>query len=167
MSQRLAHALIRLADKAADEQPGARAFLRIVGVPVEVASAIASAWTRDAEGFALRVISPSGRDMSGHTLAADETATSVRNAEQYPRGVLQVVCEGQRVPDGQGVKGLRSIDPSRLLQSEQGCPNPSQVTPQRLEHVVSRQRAICVDHQQRQQRHLPRTTDRDRALAVA
>jgi hypothetical protein len=120
MSERLAHALIRLADKAADERPSERAFLRMVGVPVEVASAIASAWTRDPEGFALRVIASPGLDMSGYTLAADETATSVRNAEQYPRGVLQVVCEGQRVPDGQGVKGLRRIDPSGLLESEPG-----------------------------------------------
>jgi hypothetical protein len=30
------------------------------------------------------------------------------------------VCEGQRVPDGQGVKGLRRIDPSVLLEREQG-----------------------------------------------
>jgi len=118
MSHRLAEALVRMAEEVADRHAGEQAFLAIKGVDVDTAASMGRLWARDEDGFALKIVAPAGADMRGRGLTEDETATSVRNDERNTLGACLVICEGERVPDRQGVKGLDAVEPASLLGDE-------------------------------------------------
>jgi hypothetical protein len=118
MSDRLAEALVRMAGKVADDRVGEPAFIAIKGVDLHTAAGMGRLWSKDDDGFALKIAAPPGADMQGRALTEDETATSVRNDAGNKLGVCLVICEGERVPDRQGVKGLDVVEPAALLTDE-------------------------------------------------
>lgn len=120
MSERLADALVRMAEATAERNPDEPALLAVDGIDIATAEAMARKWTHAADGFTLKVVAPSGCDLGEAALGDEETATSVRNDEEnYPRGAFLVVCEGQRIPDRQSVKGLDPVDPIVFLADEE------------------------------------------------
>lgn len=144
MSDRLAGALVdRIAQRRAGLTIDARAFFIVPGVSVDVAAAMTRVWSGRVAGLTLKIAAPPGTNLPGFLLGDDATATGIRNQG----GACIVICEGQRVQDMQGIKGLESIEPSDLLSDEQGFSLLLQQHPQVAPASVSAVRQALAELQ--------------------
>jgi hypothetical protein len=110
MSDRLSGALIATA-RTATARPGedlGPSWLLIDGVDVALARSLVAAWPGDLPP--VFVAAAAGEDF-GEADLARSSATRERNLG----GICLIVCEGQRVPDGQSVVGFERCGPELLL----------------------------------------------------
>lgn len=99
--------------------PGHARFVLVEGVPTQLAEGMAAAWT---DGLPpLRVVSDEPARFGEQALTG-ASGTAMRNQREAgeARGVVLVLCEGQRVPDRQSLNLFESLSPSQLLDSAAG-----------------------------------------------
>lgn len=98
-------------------QPAERNFFVLVeGVSSLVAAGMASEW--DDALPRLAIVAPDTSRFGSYALT-DVSGTQLRNAVDS-NGVVLVLCDGEQVPDRQGISLFDSISPSVLLEKPQG-----------------------------------------------
>ncbi|WP_273733051.1 ATP-binding protein [Mycolicibacterium septicum] len=93
-----------------------RNFVLVEGVSSLVAVGMASAW--DDALPRLAVAAPEESRFGSHALT-DLSGTQLRNAVES-NGVVLTLCDGEQIPDRQGISLFESISPSVLLEKPQG-----------------------------------------------
>lgn len=93
-----------------------RNFVLVEGVPTLVAAGMVSEW--DEALPRLAVVAPDPSRFGLYSLT-DVSGTQLRNAVDS-NGVVLVLCDGEQVPDRQGISLFESISPSVLLEKPQG-----------------------------------------------
>lgn len=91
-------------------------FVLVEGVSSHVAAGMASEW--DDALPRLAVVAPEPSRFGSYALT-DVSGTQLRNAADS-NGVVLVLCDGEQVPDRQGIGLFDSISPSVLLDTPQG-----------------------------------------------
>ncbi len=97
-------------------QKGERNFVLVEGVSSHVAAGMVSEW--DEALPRLAVVAPDSSRFGSNSLS-DVSGTQLRNAVDS-NGVVLVLCDGEQVPDRQGISLFESISPSVLLEKPQG-----------------------------------------------
>ncbi|BBY60681.1 hypothetical protein [Mycolicibacterium sarraceniae] len=97
-------------------QKGERNFVLVEGVSSRVASGMVSEW--DEALPRLAVVAPDSSRFGSNSLT-DVSGTQLRNAVDS-NGVVLVLCDGEQVPDRQGISLFESVSPSVLLEKPQG-----------------------------------------------